>query len=89
MGGWLGLSDYYPADLAGARLDSKDLDQALGGEWRGGAVQNARESGRFMGWDWTFSVPKAVSMLYATAPETNGNAPPRPHRGRERERGGR
>jgi conjugative relaxase-like TrwC/TraI family protein len=35
------------------------------------AVQNAHNPRRFMGWDFTFSAPKAVSVLYAAAdPET-------------------
>ena len=89
MGVWLGLSDYSPADLDGSRLDSKDLDQALRGEWPSQTVQNAHGGGRFMGWDWTFSVPKAVAMLYAATPKADENAPPRPHRGRAREQGGR
>ena len=67
MGVWHAFGPQVPAELDGARLEPKDLEQALRGEWRGRAVQNAHEAGRFMGWDCTFSAPKAVSVLYAAA----------------------
>jgi conjugative relaxase-like TrwC/TraI family protein len=67
MGVCHAFGPHAPADLNGARLGPKDLEQALRGEWRGRAVQNAHDSGRFMGWDCTFSAPKAVSVLYAAA----------------------
>ena len=67
MGTWYAFGPHAPRDLAGYRGTPDDLEQALRGEWRGQAVQNAHAPNRVLGWDLTFSADKSVSVAYAAA----------------------